>query len=404
MPMPRKTTPEFLQALEANKRLIARFYEELDAAKPDQVSAVVDKYIADDFDSHEFVPGLPVRTKQQFKAYQQEVASTMPDRRSNPHLFLADEDLVMLYKTTRAHHTHGNVFGKEATGTQLDFPEVKMFRLRDGKIVEHWSMVDYITPMTQLGALQYMSVFPALSDEYAAVAGVPHNGWQTAEPPKYLGQTNLEELPPQTTQAYFDRLIDNKKMIATFYSLVEDWSGQDGHQSAPSVNDVMGKYVATDFKSHSFLPGVPVSNWDQYGRVFEILRETQPNRRSEFHQFIAEGDIVMLYKTNHNLFERGVFFGVEGAGQRVDVPAVKIFRVTRGRFSEHWHVMDFATTLNCLGSLPDGQMFPRLTAEYRRQGIACPARAVPPPPATTIQTDNWKGGRFEPAPVRAVAR
>ena len=50
---------------------------------------------------------------------------------------VADGDLVVHRSTIRVRHT-GDVFGVPATGREVTAEHVEMWRVTDGKIVEHW--------------------------------------------------------------------------------------------------------------------------------------------------------------------------------------------------------------------------------------------------------------------------
>ena len=73
-----------------------------------------------------------------------------------PHYELIAEDLiaegdkVVVRFTLRATH-QGDFMGVSATGRQINVPGIIIYRIADGKIVEHWMQIDSVAMMQQLG-------------------------------------------------------------------------------------------------------------------------------------------------------------------------------------------------------------------------------------------------------------
>jgi steroid delta-isomerase-like uncharacterized protein len=65
---------------------------------------------------------------------------------------IAEGDKVMTRITWRAVHS-GDFQGIPATGKQIEVTGVAIDRIQDGKIVEHWSNLDQMSLMQQLGAI-----------------------------------------------------------------------------------------------------------------------------------------------------------------------------------------------------------------------------------------------------------
>jgi len=63
---------------------------------------------------------------------------------------LADGDLVATYKTFNGTH-QGEFFGVPPTGRHVSMRVMDFVRIRDGKIAEHWNVVDVAGLMQQLG-------------------------------------------------------------------------------------------------------------------------------------------------------------------------------------------------------------------------------------------------------------
>jgi predicted ester cyclase len=65
---------------------------------------------------------------------------------------IADGDKVVTRKLFRGTHT-GSFQGIEATGAEVAIHVIDIVRVADGRIVEHWNVVDRLGLLIQLGAL-----------------------------------------------------------------------------------------------------------------------------------------------------------------------------------------------------------------------------------------------------------
>jgi predicted ester cyclase len=82
------------------------------------------------------------------------VLSAFPDLHVTIHDQVAEGNKVVSRKTF--HGTHqGELMGSPATGKQVAFDVIDILQLADGKITDHWVVVD------QLGLMQQIGVIPA---------------------------------------------------------------------------------------------------------------------------------------------------------------------------------------------------------------------------------------------------
>jgi predicted SnoaL-like aldol condensation-catalyzing enzyme len=69
-----------------------------------------------------------------------------------PHTWGSIEgDRVAVRLTSSATHT-GEFMGIPASGKHYEMGEIHIFRLRDGRVSEHWHQADFLGMMKQLGA------------------------------------------------------------------------------------------------------------------------------------------------------------------------------------------------------------------------------------------------------------
>ncbi len=75
----------------------------------------------------------------------------VPDLNLPIHIVMADDDKVLVCLRFRGTHK-GEMFGYAPTGNAIDVEVFDLFRLENGKLVEHRAMVDSLGLMKQLGA------------------------------------------------------------------------------------------------------------------------------------------------------------------------------------------------------------------------------------------------------------
>jgi predicted ester cyclase len=78
--------------------------------------------------------------------------AAFPDARTVIDDIIGEGDKVVVRSTTRATHK-GALMGIQPTGRPVRYAGVDIFRLEDGRIVEHWFVRDHLTLMEQLGVL-----------------------------------------------------------------------------------------------------------------------------------------------------------------------------------------------------------------------------------------------------------
>jgi len=79
------------------------------------------------------------------------IFAAVPDFSYTVKQIIAEDDFVWMYSRTTGTHTGVPWLGVPADGSRLDFAVIDMFRLRDGKIAEHWDVADTYIFFKQLG-------------------------------------------------------------------------------------------------------------------------------------------------------------------------------------------------------------------------------------------------------------
>ncbi|MBP2159953.1 MULTISPECIES: ester cyclase [Asticcacaulis] len=123
--------------IQDNKSIYRRFCEQ---AFNRHDYSVVDELVSPDVVSHDPLPGQPAGAEG-LKQTLQVFHTAFPDLHADIEDLIAEDDKVMA--RVRVTGTHkGEFMGQKATGHALAYPEVVTVRIRDGRIVEHWSVAD----------------------------------------------------------------------------------------------------------------------------------------------------------------------------------------------------------------------------------------------------------------------
>src|SRR5947209_426141 len=139
--------------LEENKALIRRYYEEIDASAQDgRGASVLDEFVAPDFVNHNPSPGFAPNLVGLKQAYEHFLAAT-PDGYHVIEDMIAEGDKVVTRLSGYGTQT-GELLGIiPPTGKKFRATAIAIHRITNGKIVEHWSEVDNLGVMQQLGVI-----------------------------------------------------------------------------------------------------------------------------------------------------------------------------------------------------------------------------------------------------------
>jgi predicted ester cyclase len=135
---------------EANKDLIRRYIQAVDDNHTSDWS-ILDEYIAEDFVAHN--PLLPaVGLDREGMKQGSEIFRVATPGRHKITLQVAEGDLVVSHMVGQGVH-EGELMGIPATNREVETEGIAIHRVRDGKIVEYWSVSDVARVLQQVGAL-----------------------------------------------------------------------------------------------------------------------------------------------------------------------------------------------------------------------------------------------------------
>lgn len=141
--------PSRTAELEANKALVRRFTEVVNAADWERL----DELVAEDFTRHSVATAGPlVTSRQAFVDLQESFLATFPDQRVTLRQLVAEGDRVAVLATFNGTQT-GPMGDFPATGESVEMPFLGLFRIQEGRIVEMWVEWDNLAMLTRLGLL-----------------------------------------------------------------------------------------------------------------------------------------------------------------------------------------------------------------------------------------------------------
>jgi steroid delta-isomerase-like uncharacterized protein len=143
--------PALAQSSASPKSLAERFAKTLSDHDIDAFAAL----FADNYVNHQLSAAAPppsgMPDKQGSVAFFKARLTGLPDLKVTTEVVVADENHVAAsFSYTGTHN--GTYFGVAPTGCTLHFTSCDIFRVEDGKLVEHWGMGDIAGVMAQLRA------------------------------------------------------------------------------------------------------------------------------------------------------------------------------------------------------------------------------------------------------------
>jgi predicted ester cyclase len=135
---------------EDNKALIRRFIDAIDANDSDDWS-MIDEFVAEDFVAHN-PPAPGVGLDREGLKQAAEIFRVATPGTHEVTMQVAEGDLVVSRIVGRGTHA-GELMGIPATNRPVESDGIVIHRVRDGKIVEYWSVVDVATILQQVGVL-----------------------------------------------------------------------------------------------------------------------------------------------------------------------------------------------------------------------------------------------------------
>lgn len=219
--------------------------------------------------------------------------------------------------------THDGAFmGIAPTGKKATWGSHGIFRVADGKIVEHWGQPDILALLAQIGGIP------------------PEAGVGPPADTSHL--TPHPDVPPDDPH--------DPAMLAEHKRLTL-WA----HEVAISTGDVSlaETYIAPDYVDHPPARPYVISVSGPSSLVDDVreFRAAFPDLENKVLDMVAEGNEVCSLGRWTGTHE-GSFFGIPPTGKRMDVLGMNFFRFADGRFVERYGTWDVLTMMQQLGLMP----------------------------------------------------
>jgi len=130
---------------EENKGVVLRFIHDV---LQDLNAGAVDDLVAPDFVSHTW--GIKEDAPQALKQVTERMKASLSEIEFAVEDVIAEGDRVAVRVTSSATQS-GEFHGMPASGKRYSIGEIHIFRVSEGKIVEHWHQYDLPSLMKQLG-------------------------------------------------------------------------------------------------------------------------------------------------------------------------------------------------------------------------------------------------------------
>jgi steroid delta-isomerase-like uncharacterized protein len=134
---------------EQNKAVVRQLIEEV--INQNNLSLGEEIIAVDIIEHEELPPGIPTGiegTKIMFTM----LHNAFPDFKATIHELIAEEDKVAVFMTWSGTQ-QGDWMGLPPSGKPMSVHVMGIFRVADGKLVEHWGLMDSMKMMQQLGAM-----------------------------------------------------------------------------------------------------------------------------------------------------------------------------------------------------------------------------------------------------------
>ena len=146
-----KMPSDLMGSLEQNKALMRNYIEEVwNKGNLD----FIDKNFSSDFVTHGTFLGQPTN-RDRVKSVISTIRNAIPDLHITIEDMLAEGDKVASRWVLKGTHK-GDLMGAKPTGNKISVSQTVVFRVKDGKVVEHWANRD------DLGFLQQIGLIPPL--------------------------------------------------------------------------------------------------------------------------------------------------------------------------------------------------------------------------------------------------
>ncbi len=234
-----------------------------------------------------------------------------PDRATEVHEVIAEKDQIAALHTARATNT-GPFMGMPATGRPMEVTTIHIARIAEGKIAEHYGLLDQGGLMMQLGL---MPMPP---------------GTESWRPPPTSPQVKGKGSgDPNAARAAMQRMVDAMRA---------------GRQ------DEILEQIAPDVVDHAAMPGQGPGK-DGVRWRFEQLFAGMTEPDFVVQASVGEGPYLSQAYT-FSATHTGPMMGMPPTNKPFQINAIDFVRFENGKMREHWGLIDIPSMMMQLGLMP----------------------------------------------------
>jgi predicted ester cyclase len=298
---------------EANKKTVTDFINELiNNHNPE----AWDMYCSEDFNHHFNIPDVPPN-RQGMKMLSTGILTAFPDVSLDIDLLIAENDFVVERATAKA--THSGTYNKiSPTGKAYQWQETHIYRLKDGKIVEHFPEVRLEKLLWQIGGKGEGFIAPEKSVLSSFIA-IMMGGLA-----KLYRNSNKEKLS----------MIENNKKVVSRY--VNEFKNEQKFTVFP-------KLFSDKFIHHFNFPD-RTNKMDSFISVGQLFLSAFPDVKVDLQQILAEGNIV-VEQNKVSATHKGIFNGIKPTNKKVYWTETHIYRLENGKIVENFPAVNFERIL-----------------------------------------------------------
>lgn len=132
--------------LTAHKQVVKEFLEATHSGNFD----VIDRLVAANIVTHNFPGGNSPQSREEYKEFFRLWGQGVPQQRFTILAMVAEADRVVVHYAITGRHD-GELWGMPATGREVNFTGVALYRMEQGQIAETWLYPDTSTLLLQIG-------------------------------------------------------------------------------------------------------------------------------------------------------------------------------------------------------------------------------------------------------------
>jgi len=237
--------------------------------------------------------------------------AAFPDRSTEIHHLLAEDDRVAALHTVRGTHS-GEFMGMPPTGRSFEVTSIHIVRVADGKLAEHWGMLDQGNMMMQLGLVPMPP------------------GTESWRPPPTR---------PQVSSGGTGDPDSHRKMMGGMIAAIREGR----------LDDVLARGHG-DVVDHAAIPGQAAGKEGVRWR-FEQLFGGMSDPEFTVQTGVGDGPFLSQAYT-FTATHTGHLMGMPPTNKPFRINAIDFVLIEDGTMREHWGLIDLPTMMMQLGLMP----------------------------------------------------